>query len=270
MDQENLAEKNLNLKIIPPKEYLPKVAAAVAGLLVLFLAVLVVSEIFSIGNKIKEGRYIGQGAQYKNTISISGEGKVLAKPDIGQVDLTVLSDAKTVAAAQKDNTEKMNKITQAMEDLGIAEADLKTVNYSIYPRYQYVRGKSEIIGYEVSQTLQVKIRNLDKVGEILEKAAALGANQISSLTFTFDDPEKLKSEARQKAIADAKQKAEDLVKTLGVKLGRLANFSESIIGEPMPIYAREGLGVGGGGAAPEIQPGQNEVQVNVNLVYEIY
>lgn len=266
-----MEEKNINLKIIPPQESLPKFAMAVAIVLILFLAVLAISGVVDINNKIKEGRYIGQGSQYKNTISISGEGKVLAKPDIGQVDLSVVSDAATVAAAQKDNTDKMNKITQAMKDLGIKEEDLKTVNYSIYPRYQYTKGKSEIIGYEVSQTLEVKIRDLDKAGDILGKAASLGANQVGSLNFTFDDPEALKSEARQKAIANAKQKAEDLAKGLGVTLGKITSFSESVSGEPIPIYAREGLGIGGGGGAtPEIQTGQNEIQVNVTLSYEIY
>ncbi len=266
-----MEEKNVNLKIIPPRESLPKFAMAVAIVLILFLAVLAISGIVDINNKIKEGRYIGQSTQYKNTISISGEGKVLAKPDIGQVDLSVVSDAVTVAAAQKDNTDKMNKITKAMKDLGVAEEDLKTVNYSIYPRYQYIKGKSEIIGYEVSQTLGVKIRNLDKAGDILGKAASSGANQVGSLTFTFDDPEALKSEARQKAVANAKQKAEDLAKGLGVTLGKITSFSENVFGEPIPIYAQESLGIGGGGgAAPEIQTGQNEIQVNVTLSYEIY
>lgn len=265
-----MEEQNLNVKIIPPKEYLPKVAVAVAGVLILLLAVLVVSEVAGVVNKIKEGRYIGQGAQYKNTISVSGEGKVLAKPDIGQVDLSVISDAATVAAAQKDNTEKMNKITKAMKDLGIKEEDLKTASYNISPRYQYLAGKSTIIGYEVTQTLEVKIRDLDKVGEILGQAAALGANQVGSLIFTFDNPEKLKEEARQKAIANAKEKAEDLAKILGIRLGKIASFSEMVAPEPIPMYyAEKGYGVGGG-AAPEIQTGQNEIQVNVSLQYEIY
>lgn len=264
-----MEEQNLNVKIIPPKDYLPKVAVVAAAALILLLLVLAVSEIVGISNKIKEGRYIGQGAQYKNTIAVSGEGKVLAKPDIGQVDLSVISDAVSVAAAQKDNTGKMDKIIKAMKDSGIKEEDLKTASYDISPRYQYSAGKSTIIGYEVTQTLEVKIRDLDKVGEILGQAAALGANQVGSLIFTFDNPEKFKSEARQKAVANAKEKAEDLAGSLGVKLGKIVSFSESVSGEPVPIYAREALGMGGG-AAPEIQTGQNEIQVNVNLAYEIY
>jgi uncharacterized protein YggE len=259
-------EKNVNLKIIPPHQYLPWVAMAVAAFLILFLS----AETF---NAFKESRYIGQSTQYKNTISVSGEGKVLAKPDIGQVSLSVLSQAKTVAAAQKDNTEKMNKISKALKEMEIKEEDLKTTNYSIYPQYQYTSGRSVIIGYEVSQTLEVKIRDLDKVGDILGKAAAAGANQVGSLSFTFDDLEKLRSEARQEAIDNAKSKAQDLAKSLGISLGKVVSFSESSSdgSVPVPLYssAKDDYGIGGG-AAPDIQTGQNEIQIVVNLSYEIY
>lgn len=257
-------EKNVNLKIIPPAKYLPMVAVSVAVLLVIFLA----SATYT---KVKEGRYMGQGMQYKNTINILGEGKVFAKPDIGQVSLSVISDALTVASAQKDNTDKMNKITSAMKEAGIKEEDLKTANYNISPRYQYSAGRSTIIGYEVSQALEVKIRNLDKVGDILGKAVAAGANQVGSLTFTFDDPEKLNSEARQKAIDNAKEKARDLAKSLGVALGKVVSFSEGTGGTPAPMYssAKEALGMGGG-AIPDIQTGQNEINIIVSISYEIY
>ncbi len=262
-----MEEKNVNLRIIPPAQYLPWVAVAVAVFLILFLGTLTV-------NQIKEGRYIGQESQFKNTISVSGQGKVVGKPDIGQVSLSVISQATTVAAAQKSNTEKMDKVTKAIKDLGIKEEDLKTASYTIMPRYQYSAGRSDIIGYEVSQSLEVKIRELTKVGEILGKAAEAGANQVGSLNFTFDDPEKLKSEARQEAIDNAKAKAKDLAKALGVTLGKVSSFSESSSDGsiPVPMYssAKEGYGIGGGGAAPDIQTGQNEVQVNVSIAYEIY
>jgi len=265
---QNMEEKKIDLKIIPPAQHLPYVAVAVAVFLILFLGVLTI-------NQIKEGRYIGQESQYKNTISVSGEGKVVAKPDIGQVVLSVISDATTVAAAQKDNVGKMDKVTKAMKDLGIKEEDLKTASYSIAPRYQYSSGRSDIIGYEVTQTLEVKIRDLDKVGDILGQAASAGANQLGSLTFTFDNSEKIKSEARQKAIDNAKNKAKDLAKSLGVSLGKVTSFSESASdgSMPVPMYsAKEALGMGGGTAVatPDIQTGQNEVLVDVNIAYEIY
>ena len=154
----------------------------------------------------------------------------------------------------------------------IKEEDLKTTNYNINPTYQYTSGRSVIIGYDVTQTLQAKIRDLTKVSAVLDKAAALGANQVGSLGFTFDEPEKLNDEAREKAIDDAKDKAEGLAEKLGVELGKVVSFSESTNGVPSPAYysAKEGYGVGGGGAAPDIQTGQNEIVITVNLAYEIY
>src|SRR3989338_6919563 len=158
-------EKDINLRIIPPANYLPMAVAGVAAMLIIFLAA-------ATYGKIIETRYAGQAAQFKNTISVSGEGKVVAKPDIGQVSLSVISDATTVAAAQKDNTDKMNRVIQAMKDLGIKEEDMKTSSYNISPRYQYSpNGRSDIIGYEVAQNMDVKIRDLTKVSDILGKAA---------------------------------------------------------------------------------------------------
>lgn len=258
-------EKDVNLRIIPPAKYLPVAVLSVAAMLVIFLAA-------ASYTKVREGRYMGQGMQYKNTISVRGEGKVVAKPDIGQVSLSVISDAATVATAQKDNTDKMNKVTQAMKDAGIKEEDLKTTSYSIAPRYQYSAGRSDIIGYEATQTMEIKIRDLTKVGDILGKAAAAGANQVGSLSFTFDKPEALQSQARQEAITQAKQKANDLAKSLGVSLGKITSFyEESSGGQPIPMYAGDALGKGGGGGVvPQIQTGQNEIIIDVNLTYEIY
>ncbi|MEK7160749.1 MAG: SIMPL domain-containing protein [Patescibacteria group bacterium] len=257
-------EESTCCKFFSPHQCLCWFAALVALALVAFLGVTTV-------NKIKEGRYIGQGDQYKNILSVAGEGKVLAKPDVGQVTLSVVSPASTVAVAQKDNTAKMNKISEAMKSLGIKEEDLKTTNYNISPRYQYVSGRSNLIGYEVTQSLEVKIKDLEKAGDILAKAADSGVNQVSALNFTFDDPEKLKAEARSKAIKNAKEKAEALARELGVALGQITSFSENSYGDAVSYMAKEAYGLGGGGAAaPDVQVGQNEIQVNVDITYEIY
>ncbi len=257
-------EQNLNINIKPPE-----IAVwAVVAILVVFS----IFGIVAIINNIKEGKYIGKSMDYRQTIDITGEGKIFAKPDIGQIDLSVVSQGSTVSAVVTDNNQKMNKITQAMKDLGINDEDLKTTNYNINPSYQYTNGKSTIIGYEVTQTLEVKIRDLNKTSQILEKAAGLGANQVGSLTFTFDDPEKLKQEAREKAVANAKDKAGAMSKTLGIGLGKIVGFSESSGGEQAPIpYDLSGKGGGGATAisAPEVSTGQNEIIIDVNLTYEI-
>ncbi len=242
----------------------------VIGLFGILILVTVFFMIFASLNTLKQSRYIGQDVEKKNSITISGQGKVEAKPDVGVVNLGVLSQAQTVAAAQKDNTDKINKIIKALKDLGIEEKDLKTANYNINPRYNYDNGKQTLIGYEVNQSLEVKIRNLDNVGAILSKAAELGANQVGSLNFTFDDPEGLKVEARKKAIDNAKEKASVLASQLGVKLVRIIDFSESSNGNEPPVYYSEkALGIGGGGATPDVQVGENEITANVTITYEI-
>jgi len=243
------------------------ILAGLIGILILITAAFMV---FAAMNEYKKGGYIGQDIVAKNTIIISGEGKIYATPDIGLITLGVVSQAGTVAPAQKDNTDKMNKIIKAMKDLGVDDKDLQTTNYNIYPRYSYTRSVQTLIGYEVDQSLEVKIRNLDKVGDILAKGAELGANQVGSLTFTFDDPEKLNQEARLKAIANAKEKADALSAELGVKIVRVINFSESSYIPPSPYYPEKAMGIGGGGgAAPDIQTGQNLITSNVTITYEI-
>lgn len=268
MNEEN---RELNVNFTPlGKNFKP----VIGGLMILLLASVITFMIFAIQNEYRQGRYIGQDVERKNSISVSGEGKIQAKPDIGLINLGVISEAPNVATAQKDNTEKMNKITQAMKDLGVEEKDLKTTNYNIYPKYQYTTsGRSNIIGYEVNQTLEVKIREnlMSKIGDILSKAAELGANQIGSLSFTFDDPEALKTQARKKAIENAKEKAKVLTDDLGVKIVRIINFIETA-SQPPTLYdyaLKEGLGMGGGGTTPDIQTGENEIAAYITIEYEI-
>lgn len=257
-------------KIISNK-YLLLAVLILSAVLIIFVIILGISQAVGIKNQIKEGRYIGE-VEYKNSITISGEGKVLAKPDIGQIILSVLVENKNVVVAQKENIEKMDKVIEAVKGLGVDAKDIKTVNYSIQPSYKYSSGRSEIIGYEVLQSLEVKIRNLDKTGEILEKAALLGANQVGSLNFTFDDPEKLQDEARQKAIVNAKKKAEALVNQMDVKLGKVVSFSENSPDQNPIFYTTDMMGRGGSSEniAPQIETGQNEIVVSVQIGYEIY
>lgn len=242
----------------------------VVGLFGLLIAATIFFMIFAAMNELKQSRYIGQDVEHKNSITIAGQGKVQARPDIGVINLGVVSQAQTVAVAQKDNTEKMNRITKAMKDLGVAEKDLKTASYDINPRYDYSNGRQTIIGYETNQSLEIKIRDLDKAGQIISRAGELGANQVGSLNFTFDDPEASKIQARKNAIGNAKEKAKTLAGELGVKLVRIIDFSETSNGAEPPIfYAKEALGMGGGESSPDVLIGQNEITASVSITYEI-
>lgn len=233
--------------------------------------------VISAYNKFSEQKYISQNIISRNTINVSAEGEVSARPDLALIDFSVVTEAKTVEEAMTSNAEKMNKALEFIKGQGVEEKDLKTTNFSIYPRYDYYEigsrlypeGKRVLVGYEVSQTLEAKIRDLTKIGAIIEGATNEGVNQTGSLRFTIDNQDNLRNQARVEAINKAKQKARDLASQLGVSLGNIVSFSEG--GTPGPIFydvkSMEEAGIGG--AAPDIQAGENEISVTVSITYEI-
>ena len=238
----------------------------------ILIAVLAVFIIFKTRNVMREYGYIGRAPLSQYTITVSGEGKETGTPDVAVIDLGVTSEATTVKSAQDDNSKKMNAITTAVKALGVKDADIQTTNYNIYPKYSYdsKSGISNIIGYTVSQSIKIKARDLDKTGTIISKAGELGANQVSGVQFSIDDSESLKSSAREEAIDNAKSKAEDLFKKLGVKAGRIISFTEySLDGSYYPKYAESSYGLGGGGATPSIESGSLDITVDVSLTFEI-
>lgn len=218
--------------------------------------------------------------------SVSGEGKVVAVPDVAQFTFSVINEGgRDLNALQKDNTEKTNKVIDFLKANSVDAKDIKTQSYDVSPRYQNyscsnvggstVCPPATIVGYTVTQTVSVKVRDFAKVGDILGGAVSNGANQTSQLFFTIDDADKLQSEARGQAIEKAKEKAEALAKAGGFRLGKLIAIDEGY-GYPMAQkdYAY-GMGGDGRGEAqsavsnPAIEAGSQDVTVTVNLRYEI-
>jgi len=225
-------------------------------------------------NTWKAYTFVGRSEQQIYSITIAGEGKVTAIPDIATISLGLQTEKLTVADAQKENTDKMNQIIKQLTDLGIETKDIQTSNYSIYPNYNWDNGKQTLRDYQVNQTVEVKIRDLTKVGTIVDAAGQLGANQVSGLSFTIDEPEKLKQEAREKALQNAKEKADALAKIAGVKLGKLVSFSEnSYNSTPQPIYRDYAVKAEASGAAsavvPDIQTGSQDIIIDVSVTYEV-
>lgn len=237
-------------------------------------------------------RYIGAGIAATNTISVSGHGQINATPDIATFTYSIVSDKSTVAAAQADATAKSNAVTAYLKAQGIADADIQTSGYSVYPQYEYQNavcpqtapangavlsptycppGKQVLTGYEASQTTTIKVHDLTKAGDLLSGVGTNGATQVSGLTFTFDDPNAPQEQAREAAIADAKAKAGVLAKELGVSLVRVVSFNESSNGNsgPVPIYAMAAGSTADKSSAPEISAGQNQVTDDVTITYEI-
>lgn len=257
-------EKNMEKSIWPdwPKNKLFFV------LLAILMVYSVVYLAFAIEARIKENDQIGKAPHERDTITISGQGEALGAPDVAVVNVGMIAEGATVVAAQSDNTEKMNKLIQSFKEMGIDSKDLQTVDYTIYPKYDYNEGRSDIVGYRVSQSVEVTIRDLSKISLALSAAGEAGANQVSGVSFEIDDPDELKQQARLEALADAQNKAENIAAALGVDLGQVVGFSESTA---TPYAGRQAFaeGLGGAGEAPQIETGTLDITSNVTVTFEI-
>jgi hypothetical protein len=237
------------------------------GVATLFLLVLAVSGVIGIFDKTGET---------ENVITVSGTGEVYAAPDLAITSFSVVTEARTVAEALDDNTEKMNAVIQAMKDKGIEDKDLKTTNFSIYPRYEWEdkgadyyppEGERNLVGYEVTQTLEVKIRDLENVAAALEAGVDAGSNQVGNITFTIENADELKDQAREEAINEAKDKAEILADQLGLRLLDVASFSEN-----GGYYYERSFDSSVGAAAEEymkIESGEIKIQISVSITYKV-
>ncbi len=208
------------------------------------------------------------------TITVSAEGKARIAPDIATLIFSVVSQANTAEAAQKANTDKINLAIDYLKGQGVKAEDIQTSNYNLYPRYSYNQetGISAIFGYELNQTVTVKIRELEKAGAIVGGLATAGVNQISSFNYGVEDPEAPQNTARAEAFDRAFAKARAMADQVGVRIARVVTFYESVGGGyPMPYYAERAMAMDGkGGAnAPSFEPGQEEIVVNVSVTYEI-
>lgn len=206
------------------------------------------------------------------TIAVTGEGKMFAVPDIAELSFGVQTGRQSSAQVAMEKLQRaMNAVIDAVKVKGIEEKDIRTESLWLNPAYDWDDGRQIPRGFEVNQSLRVKIRDLEKIGEVLGAATAAGANQAGGVSFTIDDPEVLRSQAREKAIAQAKEKALVLAEQLGVALAKLKGFNEGFGGIPPPIYARGMMmeaGMGGGGDLP-VPSGEQEITVTVTLTYEV-
>lgn len=249
------------------KTYKALILTIIILVVILLPITVVLNNIMDMATKMRGYPYIGADVAFKNTISARGEGKVYTKPDIAVLNLSVVTEGRNIKDVQDENSEKMNGVIAFLKEFNVEEKDIKTTNYRLYPRYDYENRRiPQIIGYEITQTLEVKVRDLEKIGDILEQSVSAGVNQVGSLRFAVDKDEELKERARSLAIKDAKDKAKKLASNLGVRLLKISGFDEGTSFD-YPIY-RE-LGIGGAGESPDIQVGENEIIVNVTLIYEI-
>ena len=209
----------------------------------------------------------GSGDTTASGINVTGQGRVYGTPDTLTLNLGVSVLRETVNAATDEAAAKAEAIIAALRAKGVAEIDIQTANYSIYPEYDYNGDTQRLIGYRVSNNLTVKIRDLAKAGEIIDAATAAGGNDVvvQNLAFSIEDNTALLEMARTAAWNDAEAKAEQLARLAGVTLQRAVSITETINYNTPPVYYERDLGADQ--AATPIEPGQQEVTVVVQVTF---
>jgi len=236
-----------------------------AGSVIIFFILLFI--FFKFGPKIPLS-IISQ--QKGEPLVVTGEGKVSVTPDIAIVNLGIEENGASLKQVQDSVNKKSKNLVDALKRLGVEESDIKTTSYNIYPDYDYNLQPAKITGYRVSTNYQVKVKDFDKVNDILVKATESGANVVGNISFDINEITKNKKlqEAREKAVGKAKEKAEGLAKAAGISLGKIINVSESQGGNypgQMALMEKSDSSI----AQPDIQPGETELSVTVSLSYEI-
>lgn len=256
------------------------------GEYIAFISLLIILSLYFGIKFLSELRSYGtESSVNSNTITLTGYGEVQAVPDIATIYFTIQSSKTTQVESSNEVNTKTKSILEFLKTKGIAEKDIKTENYNSYPKYSnptpcplyYYEGmppcrtESKIIGYTVSQSITVKIRKVDDAGKIIDGINKIGVTNMSGPTLAIDNEEALKIEARKKAIDNAKEKAEILSKDLGIRLGRIASFSESGNYYPMSMgYSAKMMDVSSESSVfSEIPKGENTISSNVTITYEI-
>ncbi|OGI94962.1 hypothetical protein A3A03_02200 [Candidatus Nomurabacteria bacterium RIFCSPLOWO2_01_FULL_40_18] len=269
---------NINL----PNQYIKNLYRA------LFVFLIVLS-LFFVVKLLAEFRSYGMmDSSESNTITLSGHGEIMAVPDIANIYFTIKKEAKTVKEAQNGVAEIEKRALDFLKENGVADKDIKTIDASFNPKYEWKLrpcpydpsmgvvsrpcpgGKNELTGYEASESINVKIRNTDNVGKIIQGLGGLGVTDLNGPNFTIDNEDALKAQARKKAIDDAREKAQALAKDLGVRLGKISSFSEN--GNYPIYYAESAMMKSDTVSAPapaQIPKGENTISSDVTIIWEI-
>lgn len=204
-------------------------------------------------------------------LAVVGEGKVQVEPDVAVVRVGItVNNAPTTEEARAQINETNNAIVAAMKELTIAEEDIMTSNYSIYPSYEFEG--NEISGYNGNVSVEIKARSTDQVSDITTRATEAGANEVQGTEFRVENPSVYREEARNKAIEDARAQAQKLADELGIRLGKVTNIVESSPSSPAQPYMARGMAESaaglGGGPEPDIEAGSQTITSTVTLYFE--
>lgn len=210
-------------------------------------------------------------AENPRSISVNGSGSASAAPDMATIQLGVESRSPSASTAAQDNTAKMNNVIAKIKGLGIEDKDIQTVDYRIYIQEKYdVNGRpTGEREYVVTNQVRVKVRNLELVGTLLEQAITADVNSVGGITFGIEDTAALEKQAREKAIANAKERAQQLATGLGITVGAPLQVSEYTSGTPVARNTVAMEKVALDSAAPTIAGGELEITVNVSVSFGI-
>jgi uncharacterized protein len=205
---------------------------------------------------------------------VTGTGKATVAPDIAKIDFGISETGTDLKTLQNSVDQKSQSLVAQIKKLGIADKDIQTTSYSVYPQYDYTAPVQRITGYQVSTNYEVTIRDFTKINDLIATVTSNGANNISGVNFDLSDTLKNQTmqTAREQAVAEAKTKAEGLAKAAGITLGKIINVSEETPSNIIPLP----LAVSGGGEVttksvtpPSVQPGTTEIDITVSLSYEV-
>jgi hypothetical protein len=209
---------------------------------------------------------------YERTISVQGTGRAAAPPDMATVRIGVTSQAETAVAAMAANNEQVAAVIDTIKGFQVAARDIQTSNFNVSPMYQQgQRGgqrSPRIVGYQVNNQVQVRMRNLPELGRLLDGVVTSGSNQINGIQFGIDNTDSLMDTARDEAIADARRRAGRYATAANVKVGKVVVISEQSVMRPMPVYAQSRLMMAEADSVP-IEAGEHEVELNVTVVFAL-
>jgi len=207
------------------------------------------------------------------SITVSGTGKTDVKPDIAHVQVGVVADAPTAAEALTKNNKEMAALLETLKAKGIEERDVQTTQFNVQPKYEYDpqgRRQPKLVGYQVTNMVQVKVRKLPQLGELLDVVVRTGANQVQGISFSVDEPDKFLSKARQEAVAQAKERANEYATAAGVKVGRPLLIQEQAmaIPFPQPMPMMRGAMQAADAAVP-VAAGEQTLTAHVTVTYAL-
>jgi uncharacterized protein YggE len=211
-----------------------------------------------------------EGKLLAPSITVSGQGEVKGQPDMAQISVGVVTEAKSAAEAMEANNTAMHQLMASLKQEGIAEKDIQTANFSVNPQYRQdeLQRQARIVGYQVENLVQINVRDLSKLGGLLEKLVQSGANRMHGINFQFSDRKEILNRARRDALADARQAAQIYAEAAGVHLGDVLLIREQSAAVPV-AYRGVAMEAMAARAPVPIAPGEQTVSINVSVTYAL-